>query len=112
MAIQKLPETFDDIIRSNRLVWVDSVYFVPDIPGKNDGKNGLSGGGVCTNALINLIKNAKVSIDIQSPYLITTELGQQLFRDAVNRGIKVRILTNSMASTDNAEAFEIGRAHV
>ena len=105
MAIQKLPETFDDIIRSNRLVWVDSVYFVPDIPGKNDGKNGLSGGGVCTNALINLIKNAKVSIDIQSPYLITTELGQQLFRDAVNRGVKVRILTNSMASTDNAEAF-------
>jgi phosphatidylserine/phosphatidylglycerophosphate/cardiolipin synthase-like enzyme len=32
-------------------------------------------------------------------------LGKKLFKDAVSRGVKVRILTNSMASTDNMEAF-------
>jgi len=51
------------------------------------------------------VKNAKLSIDIQTPYLITTELSQNLFEKAVQRGVKIRILTNSIASTDNLEAF-------
>jgi phosphatidylserine/phosphatidylglycerophosphate/cardiolipin synthase-like enzyme len=55
--------------------------------------------------LIDLIKHAKKSIEIQSPYLITTEVGEKLFKDAVKRGVKVRVLTNSLASTDNLEAF-------
>jgi putative cardiolipin synthase len=55
--------------------------------------------------LINLIRKAKTSVDIQSPYLITTEESRKLFSDAVKRGVKIRILTNSMASTDNMEAF-------
>jgi len=65
----------------------------------------LGGGGISTSALINLVKNAKSSIDIQTPYLITTALAQNLFKDAVDRGVKIRILTNSLASTDNVEAF-------
>ena len=103
--IESLPEAFAYMKNSGALVWVDSVQFVSDLPGKNDGKSGLSGGGVSTTALINLLKNAKSSIDIQTPYLITTDLSLGLFRDAVNRGVKIRILTNSLASTDNVEAF-------
>ncbi|MDF2454834.1 MAG: ymdC [Cytophagaceae bacterium] len=103
--IQELPQAFQRIQQSGDLVWVDEVFFISDVPGKNDGKKGLSGGGVCTDTLINLIKRAKHSIDIQSPYLITTEVGQTLFREALKRGVKVRILTNSLASTDNLEAF-------
>ncbi|GAA4814416.1 phospholipase D family protein [Litoribaculum gwangyangense] len=103
--IEKLPETFQSIKNSGDLVWLDDVSFISDIPGKNDGEDGLSGGGVSTTALINLIKNAKSSIDIQTPYLITTELGRNLFKEAVDRGVKIRILTNSLASTDNLEAF-------
>ncbi|MBA4058748.1 MAG: phospholipase D family protein, partial [Marivirga sp.] len=67
--------------------------------------HGLAGGGVCTDSLISLIKKAKTTINIQSPYLITTELSQQLFSEAVKRGVKVNILTNSLSSTDNLEAF-------
>ncbi len=103
--IQKLPLAFKSIQESGDLVWLDSVYFVSDFPGKNFGTKGLQGGGVCTDALINLVKQAKYSVDIQSPYLITTELGKNLFKEAVARGVKVRILTNSLASTDNLEAF-------
>jgi putative cardiolipin synthase len=103
--MKSLPEAFQRIQSSGQLVWSDSVFFVSDVPGKNDGKKGLSGGGVCTDTLINLIKKAKHSIDIQSPYLITTEIGQALLREAVKREVKVRILTNSLASTDNLEAF-------
>ena len=103
--IKNLPDAFKQIQQSGELVWLDSVSFVSDIPGKNDGTNGLAGGGVCTDALIKLVKEAKYSLEIQSPYLITSELSQGLFRDAVKRGVKIRILTNSLASTDNLEAF-------
>jgi phosphatidylserine/phosphatidylglycerophosphate/cardiolipin synthase-like enzyme len=103
--IKALPNTFKSIANSGKLVWLDDVRFVSDEPGKNDGENGLGGGGVSTSILIDLVKNAKTSIEIQTPYLITTELGQNLFREAVERGVKVRILTNSLASTDNVEAF-------
>ena len=103
--IDSFQTTFQTLISTCELTWLDSVAFFPDIPGKNDGKNGLGGGGITTNALIDLVKKAKHSIDIQSPYLITTELGQSLFRQAVQRGVKIRILTNSLASTDNVEAF-------
>jgi len=103
--IENFPVAFTTIKNSGDLIWVDEVYFISDVPGKNDGTNGLGGGGVTTRALIDLVKNAKQSITIQTPYLITTELSQNLFREAVNRGVKVRILTNSLASTDNVEAF-------
>ncbi len=103
--IKKLPEAFAQIQKTGKLLWLDSVYFVSDVPGKNDGSKGLKGGGVLTDTLIHLIQNAKTSINIQSPYLITTELGKKLFADAVKRGVKIRILTNSLASTDNLEAF-------
>ncbi|MFK7834136.1 MAG: phospholipase D family protein [Winogradskyella sp.] len=103
--IATLPQTFETIKASGKLVWLDDVEFISDEPGKNDGENGLGGGGISTTALIDLVKNAKTSIDIQTPYLITTALSQNLFKDAVDRGVKIRILTNSLASTDNVEAF-------
>jgi putative cardiolipin synthase len=103
--IENFHLAIQEIKSSEGLTWVDNVSFVSDIPGKNDGTEGLGGGGKTTSALIDLLKNAKSSIDIQTPYLITTELSQNLFRAAVNRGVKVRILTNSLASTDNLEAF-------
>ena len=103
--IEKLPTVFKQLKNSGALAWVDEVYFVSDIPGKNDGTSGLGGGGVTTDALIDLVKNATNSLDIQTPYLITSELSQSLFREAVQRGVTVRILTNSLASTDNIEAF-------
>lgn len=103
--IAELPATFNAIKKSGNLIWVEDVHFISDAPGKNDGINGLGGGGITTSALIDLVKNAKSSVDIQTPYLITTELSQNLFREAVERGVKIRILTNSLASTDNVEAF-------
>ena len=103
--IGQFPVAVHDILHSDKMVWTDRVTFVSDIPGKNDGKNGLKGGGLTTDALIKLVQQAQKSIEIQTPYLITTDLAQGLFRNAAKRGVKIRILTNSLASTDNLEAF-------
>jgi phosphatidylserine/phosphatidylglycerophosphate/cardiolipin synthase-like enzyme len=78
--------------------------FVSDAPGKNDG-GGFHGGGVSTAALTELVEQAAISLTIQSPYLIVTEEGLELFADAIERGVEVSILTNSLCSTDNLEAF-------
>jgi len=103
--IKDLPAAFPTLKESGALVWVDDVEFTSDEPGKNDGNSGLGGGGISTSKLIRLVKNAKTSIEIQSPYLITSELSRKLFQEATDRGVKIRILTNSLASTDNLEAF-------
>lgn len=103
--ISQVPLAFKNISASGKFQWVDSVEYVSDIPGKNDGSKGLWGGGATTDKLLDLVKNAKKSISIQTPYLVTTELSHELFRAATQRGVEVKILTNSLASTDNLEAF-------
>lgn len=103
--IKLLPQAFKDIQQSGKLVWLDTVYFVSDIPGKNHSKDNLHGGGVTTSTLIELVNKAKTSVEIQSPYLITTPEGEKVFEKAVKRGVKIRVLTNSLSSTDNLEAF-------
>lgn len=65
----------------------------------------MGGGGISTDSLIALIQNADESVHIQSPYLVTTELGQNLFKEAIDRGVEITIHTNSILSTDNIIAF-------
>lgn len=103
--IVRMPDTFIQMQESGDLVWSEHVNFISDVPEKNDGQSGLGGGGITTNELIRLVEQATSSIEIQTPYLVTTELSQQLFRNAVARGVQIRILTNSLAATDNLEAF-------
>lgn len=100
-----IPQYFKAIQESGELVWLENISFVSDDPGKNSIEGELNGGGKSTDTLAALINSAKKSIVIQSPYLITTEESRKLFAAAVKRGVEVKILTNSMASTDNLEAF-------
>ena len=99
------PLLFQKLVETEQVLWVDQVSFVSDFPGKNEADSGLSGGGLSTDSLISLISKAKKSIHIQTPYLVTTELSQELFKKAIQKGVSVKILTNSLLSTDNLEAF-------
>ncbi len=86
------------------LVWGD-VTFISDRPGKNSGQQGLGGGGLTTAALAAALGQARKQVTIQSPYLVLPEGGLELFAALVQRGVKVRIITNSLLSTDNLQAF-------
>lgn len=100
-----IPQSLVDIKSSGRYVYLDSVIYYSDPPGKNEGGEGILGSGVTTDALINIIESAESSIYIQSPYLVSTEVSQKIFSKAIDRGVDIYILTNSLASTDNIEAF-------
>jgi putative cardiolipin synthase len=101
-AIEAIPETFPRI--GAQTVW-SSVEFISDAPGKNDRTFSLGGGGLTTAALARMVESARESVTIQSPYLVASDAAIELLRRAVARGVRVRINTNSLASTDNLMAF-------
>lgn len=101
-AIADTPRFFPELL--SVMTWQD-VEFISDMPGKNSGDSGLGGGGESTRRLIETVSNAKESVLIQSPYLIMPEGGIELMKALVDRGVTVRISTNSLASTDNLPAF-------
>jgi len=101
-AIADTPQAFPRLAR--QLIWTD-VEFISDTPGKNSNSLLLGGGGLTTTRLAQLVENAQERITIQSPYLVMSAAAQKLFRQAIQRGVKVRINTNSLASTDNIQAF-------
>lgn len=99
-ALEHLPQKFSGLLKE--MVW-DDVRFVHDQPGKNDG--GWSNSGDTTRALVEVLKSAKSRIVIQSPYLVIPKGGLELFRDLISKGVTVKVVTNSLPSTDNLYAF-------
>lgn len=102
--VNAFPEEIKAAQQAGELLWVENVLFISDNPGKNEDRKNRKG-GICSDSLICLIQLAKTSIDIQSPYFITTEESKKIIREAIQRGVKIRLLTNSLSSTDNHEAF-------
>ena len=103
--INDIPKAFLEVKEKGQFHWLEDVEYISDMPGKNDKKEFLGGGGLSTDRLVSLVNNAKKSVIIQTPYLVTTSLSRNLFKAIVDRGVEVKILTNSLASNDNLEAF-------
>lgn len=101
-AIAATPAAFARLAK--QMTW-SNVEFISDRPGKNDNKVRLDSGGLTTSALAQLLKSAQVRVVIQSPYLVLSDKALGLFRGITSRGVTVRINTNSLASTDNLQAF-------
>ena len=87
------------------LITWDKAIFISDRPGKNKGDAGLGGGGEATDILLNRVSKAKRSITIQSPYLVMPEGALDIFEGLIKNAVKIRVVTNSLASTDNLLAF-------
>lgn len=103
--IKEMPLAIADIQQKQQLQWLENVEYISDIPGKNNANKFLAGGGVSTEKLVSLLQSAQNSVVIQTPYLITTKATRKILKAVVDKGITVKILTNSLASNDNLEAF-------
>jgi putative cardiolipin synthase len=101
-AIENLQQKFPEL--SSQIGW-GQVDFIADKPGKNAGNEGLGGGGLTTQSLAELVNGAQKEVLIQSPYLVLSDAALALFKKTIARGVRVRIHTNSLASTDNFQAF-------
>ena len=101
-AIDAIPTAFPKL--ASQITW-GRVEFISDLPGKNVSRFGLGGGGLSTAALARLLESAKSDVLIQSPYLVLSDEALALFARLRARQVRVRISTNSLASTDNLQAF-------
>lgn len=86
------------------LVWTQA-EFINDKPGKNDNEFSLGGGSEITEKLTQQLLLAKKTVYIESPYLVLSDEAVAVFEGLIQKGIKISVLTNSLASTDNLQAF-------
>ena len=63
------------------------------------GRKGLDPG--VADELGKLLEGARESVVIESPYLVPSRAFRRTLKRALERGVRVRILTNSMSTTDN-----------
>jgi len=88
-----------------RLSPVQKVAFISDEPGKSTGF--FSRTARITRELRHTLEQAKTSIVMQTPYLVLSKPARRLFRElqAANPGLRIRVSSNSFASTDNLLAY-------
>ncbi len=101
-TIESMPQTFPAL--TGGLRWTRA-RFLSDIPGKNQSRFALDGGGRTTADLARLLDSARTEVLIESPYLVLSDPALEAFSRLRARGVRVRICTNSLASTDNLQAF-------
>lgn len=67
-------------------------------------KNTKQAPGTISSKLLDEIRRARCSIEIESPYFAITHQLKDLLVEAERRGVRVRVLTNSLESTDQIPA--------
>jgi phosphatidylserine/phosphatidylglycerophosphate/cardiolipin synthase-like enzyme len=88
-----------------RLRPVERVRFICDEPGKSAGF--FSRTARITRELAGTLRQAQDSVVMQTPYLVLSPSARDLIRDLRRRhpGLRIRISSNSFASTDNLLAY-------
>jgi cardiolipin synthase C len=81
------------------LEWTD-IRMVSDHPSK--GLNKVQEDGLMANKLKSIVGVPARDVALVSPYFVPTAAGVKAFQDIAARGVRVRILTNSLEATDVA----------
>jgi cardiolipin synthase C len=83
-----------------QLNWVPATVLA-DQPAKIASENSPDVEVTVANDIMALMRTAQQELIVISPYFVPGKEGMALIRDLVNRGVHVRILTNSLATTDS-----------
>lgn len=89
-------------IRARRLQleWASAVVRVDD-PSKIDPDHPRDSSQTMGDELGRLVRGARKEVILISPYFVPGERGVALIRELVQRGVRLRVLTNSLAATDS-----------
>ncbi|MCB0516128.1 MAG: phosphatidylserine/phosphatidylglycerophosphate/cardiolipin synthase family protein [Chitinophagales bacterium] len=63
-------------------------------------QEGRQKSNMITDSLLYLVRNAQENITIQNPYFAPTHAWRKAFKEALSRGVKVKVMTNSVATND------------
>lgn len=105
-TIPALPDSTD--LRLLTWTWASSALLV-DKPSKIAPDADIAGDpqDTAVDGLLQLMSQAKTELLIVSPYFVPGELMMKQFADLRQRGVRIRVLTNSLASND-APAAHVG----
>jgi phosphatidylserine/phosphatidylglycerophosphate/cardiolipin synthase-like enzyme len=92
-----------------RLLWVPATVLA-DRPVKIASETSPDEDETIANNIAALMKSARQEVIVISPYFVPGPGGIALMSDLVQRGVRIRILTNSLASTDSP-LVHIGYSH-
>jgi cardiolipin synthase C len=96
-------------LRKIPLTWAPAVVLV-DKPGKiGPGEDEVDAGDTLVDGLLQLMDQARQDVLIVSPYFVPGTPMMQLFARMRAKGVRIRVLTNSLAATD-APAAHAGYA--
>lgn len=96
-------------LRKVPLVWAPATLLV-DRPGKiGPGDDEVDSGETVIDGLLQLMQGAQRDVLIISPYFVPGDRMMDVYRQLRQRGVRIRVLTNSMASND-APAAHAGYA--
>ena len=96
-------------LRTVPLIWAPSTLLV-DEPGKvGPGDDEVNAGETVIDGLLALMQQAQRDVLIISPYFVPGEQVMAIYRQMRQRGVRIRVLTNSLASND-APAAHAGYA--
>jgi len=93
-----LPRELDS--GSLQLQWVPATVLA-DRPAKIASDTGSDAVETVADSIAALMRSATQEVIVISAYFVPGEDGMQLMRELVDRGVRIRILTNSLASTDS-----------
>jgi cardiolipin synthase C len=82
------------------LAWVPATVLA-DRPAKIASESSPDEEVTIANSLVALMRSAKQELIVISPYFVPGKDGVALFAKLVDQGVHIRILTNSLASTDS-----------
>lgn len=91
-----------------RLEWAPAQVIV-DRPAKVSGEAVEPGGERLAQTLLHLIDEAKREVVLISPYFVPGKRGVEVLKRLEDRGVRLRVLTNSLAATD-APIVHVGYA--
>lgn len=86
------------------LTWGRAQVFVDD-PGKIERPSADAFRGSVTEAALGVFGSAHAEVDIVSPYFIPNDHGLAVIETAMRRGARIRLVTNSLAATDEPLAY-------
>jgi cardiolipin synthase C len=101
-----LPDLLDAQFEAGRIeLHAAAVEVYADSPAKALGGVAANVGATALDSSLQMMQSASHEVAIASPYFIPGARGLKLMRDAVDRGIRVSVLTNSLAATDEPLAY-------
>jgi putative cardiolipin synthase len=84
--------------QSHRAHECQDLRFVTDFPNQGEKSRNVF------NAIVEELRRAKREAVVESPYFVIKDGGYAVLEDLNKRGVRVRVLTNSLASTDASYA--------